>query len=65
MLGYNELIVNDKEQALYASKEYMLVFHPSCVVTLHIVDESNCSITLLLFSLFCIKVNVPLPKSPF
>ena len=63
-LGYSDPRLNDNEHALYDSKEYMLAFHPCWLLTLESVDESNCSMVLLLFSLFCIKVNVPLPNSP-
>ena len=42
--GFNVPRVNDSEQASYASKEYILAFQLSTVVTLQMVDESNCLI---------------------
>ena len=42
--GYSDPSVNDREQALYASNEYMLAFQLSILVILQMVDESNCSI---------------------
>ena len=44
ILAVSELTVNDNEQVLYASKEYILAFQLSILVTLQIVEESTCLI---------------------
>jgi hypothetical protein len=64
ILGFRVPEVNDTLGVKYDSNEYTLEFHPSRP-SLVIVEESIICILDFLFNLFSIKLNVPLPDSPF